>query len=229
MTYTGLIQACLDSGSVQNGAYIFSQMHNFCSPNIVTCNIMLKAYIEHKMFEEAKDLFQKILDGTRYLGRISDYKNCVIPDKFTFNTMLEACIEEKRWDDFENFYRRMLHHGYHFNPKRHQWMIMEASRAGKVFFQFSYLKKNSSMVHVSLNCFHLEDICCTLSIGSLNIHRIILQRGRKCYDLGVLLWIGNASKENSPSDNPYSFNFQSVQMDDKKIKGKSHVQWEKNP
>lgn len=141
MTYTGLIQACLDSGSVQNGAYIFSQMHNFCSPNIVTCNIMLKAYIEHKMFEEAKDLFQKILDGTRYLGSISDYKNCVIPDKFTFNTMLEACIEEKRWDDFENFYRRMLHHGYHFNPKRHQWMIMEASRAGKVFFQFSYLKK----------------------------------------------------------------------------------------
>ncbi|XXG68553.1 hypothetical protein AAC387_Pa06g1611 [Persea americana] len=131
VTYTGLIQACLDSGNVQNGAYIFSQMHKFCSPNIVTFNIMIKAYIENKLFEEAKVLFQKILDGAHYISSVSDYKNRVIPDNFMFNTMLAACVEEKRWDDFEKFFRRMLHHGYHFNPKRHLWMILEASRSGK--------------------------------------------------------------------------------------------------
>ena len=64
VTYTGLIQACLDSGSIQNGVYVFKEMHRVCSPNIVTCNIMLKSYVEHEMYDEAKDLFQKILDGS---------------------------------------------------------------------------------------------------------------------------------------------------------------------
>ncbi|XP_057501873.1 pentatricopeptide repeat-containing protein At1g30610, chloroplastic isoform X2 [Actinidia eriantha] len=55
VTYTGLIQACLDAGNIQHGAHIFNRMHKFCSPNLVTCNIMLKAYLEHGMFEEAKE------------------------------------------------------------------------------------------------------------------------------------------------------------------------------
>lgn len=131
VTYTGLIQACLESGSVLNATYIFNQMHVFCSPNIITCNIMIKAYVENKMFEEANGLFQKILDGTHHINCVSDYKNRIVPDNFTFNTMLEACVSEKRWDDFENVYQRMLQHGYHFNPKRHLCMILEASRAGK--------------------------------------------------------------------------------------------------
>ncbi|XP_058071675.1 pentatricopeptide repeat-containing protein At1g30610, chloroplastic [Magnolia sinica] len=131
VTYTGLIQACLESGSVQNGAYIFDEMHKFCSPNVVTCNIMLKAYIEHGMFEEAKDLFQKLLDGSNCLSSRADTRERVLPDNFTFNTMLEASAAEKRWDDFGSFYREMLHHGHHFNPKRHLRMILEASRAGK--------------------------------------------------------------------------------------------------
>ncbi|XP_077253320.1 pentatricopeptide (PPR) repeat-containing protein isoform X2 [Tasmannia lanceolata] len=131
VTYTGLIQACLESGSIENGAYIFNQMQKFCSPNTITCNIMLKAYGEHGMFEEAMDLFQKILDGDHYIGSETNYNERVIPDRFSFNTMLEACVAEKKWDDFENVYQAMLDHGYHFNAKRHLWMIMEASRAGK--------------------------------------------------------------------------------------------------
>ncbi|GMY38207.1 pentatricopeptide repeat-containing protein At1g30610, chloroplastic-like isoform X2 [Fagus crenata] len=130
VTYTGLIQACLDSGNVQDGAYIFKEMQNFCSPNLVTCNIMLKAYVDHGMFEEATDLFHKMLED-RNIRRKSDYRARVIPDIYTFNTMLDACIAEKKWDDFENIYRGMLHHGYHFNAKRHLRMILIASRAGK--------------------------------------------------------------------------------------------------
>ncbi|KAJ7969224.1 putative Pentatricopeptide repeat-containing protein [Quillaja saponaria] len=132
VTYTGLIQACLDSGNILDGAYIFKQMEDICSPNLITCNIMLKAYLEHGMFEEAKELFQKMSRTANHISQTSDYKIRVIPDIYTFNTMLDACMEDKRWDDFEYIYLRMLQHGYHFNAKRHLRMILEASKAGKV-------------------------------------------------------------------------------------------------
>ncbi|RZC48320.1 hypothetical protein C5167_041267 [Papaver somniferum] len=131
VTYTGLIQACLDSGSVQNGSYIFDQMHKFCSPNVVTYNIMLKGYLDHGLFEKAKDLFQQMLDDSKQITSIADYKSRVVPDNYTFNTMLDACIAEKKWDDFTFVYQQMLHHGCHFNTKRHIKMLLEACRAGK--------------------------------------------------------------------------------------------------
>ncbi|XP_050288095.1 pentatricopeptide repeat-containing protein At1g30610, chloroplastic-like isoform X2 [Quercus robur] len=131
VTYTGLIQACIDSGNIEDGAYIFKEMQNFCSPNLVSCNIMLKAYLEHGMFEEAKKLFNMMSEDRNHISRKSDYRARVIPDIYTFNTMLDACIAEKRWDDFENIYRGMLHHGFHFNAKRHLRMILNASGAVK--------------------------------------------------------------------------------------------------
>lgn len=131
VTYTGLIQACIDSGNIEDGAYIFKEMQNFCSPNLVSCNIMLKAYLEHGMFEEAKKLFNMMSEDRNHISRKSDYRVRVIPDIYTFNTMLDACIAEKRWDDFENIYRGMLHHGFHFNAKRHLRMILNASGAVK--------------------------------------------------------------------------------------------------
>ncbi|XP_027354230.1 pentatricopeptide repeat-containing protein At1g30610, chloroplastic isoform X2 [Abrus precatorius] len=131
VTYTGLMQASLDSGNIQDGAYIFEKMKEICAPNLVTCNIMLKAYLEHGMFQEAKALFEQMSESTNHLRGNTDYKMLVIPDTYTFNTMLDACVAEKRWDYFDYVYQRMLFHGYHFNPKRHLRMILEASRAGK--------------------------------------------------------------------------------------------------
>ncbi|XP_062094569.1 pentatricopeptide repeat-containing protein At1g30610, chloroplastic [Humulus lupulus] len=131
VTYTGLIQACLDSGNVEDGAYMFNHMKKFCSPNLVTCNIMLKAYLKHGMFKEGKELFQMMLeDGSGFRSK-ANHNVLVAPDIYTFNTLLDACVSEKRWDDFEYFYKKMLHRGYHFNSKRHLQMILEASRAGK--------------------------------------------------------------------------------------------------
>nr|TKR79431.1 pentatricopeptide repeat-containing protein [Populus alba] len=135
VTYTGLIQACLDSGNIQNAVYIFNQMRNFCPPNLVTCNIMLKAYLEHGLFEEANELFNKMLDDGNHISRRSDYMFRVIPDIYTFNTMLDASIAEKRWDDFEYIYQNMLRHGFHFNANRHLRMVLDASRAGKVLLK----------------------------------------------------------------------------------------------
>lgn len=134
VTYTGLIQACLDAGNIQNGAYIFNLMHKFCSPNLITCNIMLKAYTEHAMFEEAKGLFQKMLEDANRVCNQANYKDRVVPDFFTFNTMLDSCVRQQQWDDLELVYEQMLQYGFPFNAQRHLGMIMEASRAGKVLF-----------------------------------------------------------------------------------------------
>ncbi|GMH08760.1 hypothetical protein Nepgr_010600 [Nepenthes gracilis] len=130
VTYTGLIQACLGSGRIQDGAYIFNHMCKHCSPNSVTCNIMLKAYLDHGMFDEANELFQKVLQSYQH-SHSADYKGAV-PDVYTFNTMLGACVLHKKWDDFEYAYEQMLYHGYHFNTKRHLRMLLQVSRAGKI-------------------------------------------------------------------------------------------------
>lgn len=132
VTYTGLMQACLESGDVENGAYIFNHMQKFCSPNLVTCNIMLKAFLDHGRFEEAKQLFLKLLENGNSISREEDYKVKVIPDIYTFNTMLDACAVGKKWDDLEFAYTQMLRYGNHFNAKRHLRLIFDARRAGKV-------------------------------------------------------------------------------------------------
>ncbi|KAE9593472.1 hypothetical protein Lal_00028819 [Lupinus albus] len=132
VTYTGLMQACLDSGNIQEGAFIFEKMKEICAPNLVTFNILLKAYLDHGMFQEAKELFEKMLENTNLRRGNADYKMLVTPDIYTFNTMLDACVAEKRWDYFDDIYLRMFRHGYHFNAKRHLRMVLEASRAGKI-------------------------------------------------------------------------------------------------
>lgn len=82
---------------------------------------MLKAYKEHKMFDEANELFNEIINGK------------VVPDKFTFNTMMEACVENGEFEEFERAFLQMLHHGHHFDVQRHLKMVIYAFRAGKVF------------------------------------------------------------------------------------------------
>ncbi|XP_042030370.1 pentatricopeptide repeat-containing protein At1g30610, chloroplastic-like [Salvia splendens] len=131
ITYTGLMQACVDSGDVENAAYIFNHMQKFCSPNLVTCNIMLKAFLDHGKFEDAKQLFLTLLDNGNNIRREEDYRVRVIPDIYTFNTMLDACAAEKRWGDLEFVYVQMLRYGHHFNAKRHLRIILEAQRAGE--------------------------------------------------------------------------------------------------
>ncbi|XP_021728036.1 pentatricopeptide repeat-containing protein At1g30610, chloroplastic-like isoform X2 [Chenopodium quinoa] len=129
VTFTGLIQACLSSGNIHDATYIFNYMQKYCSPNTATCNIMLKAYLGYGMFDEAKEIFKKMIQSGQESRKI---KSGNVPDASTFNTMLEACIREERWDDFEYAYEQMLLHGHPFNTKRHLWMVLKASAAGKV-------------------------------------------------------------------------------------------------
>ncbi|RLM91536.1 pentatricopeptide repeat-containing protein [Panicum miliaceum] len=130
VTYTGLIQTCIDNGSMENAKYIFSEMCSYCSPNTVTCNIMLKSFLEHGMLEDAKDLLQDILNG-RIRSKV-DSSQTATADKFTFNTFMEACAAAQRWDDFESAFRGMLSKGYHFDERRHLRMVLDACRNGKL-------------------------------------------------------------------------------------------------
>ncbi|KAK2975290.1 hypothetical protein RJ640_022739 [Escallonia rubra] len=132
VTYTGLIQACLDTGNIESGVYIFNHMHKVCSPNLVTCNILMKAYLEHEMFDEAKELFMRLAENGNRISSKLEYNDRVMPDIYTFNLMLDACVAHQRWDDLESVYEKMLQHGFHFNTKRHLRLILDACRAGKV-------------------------------------------------------------------------------------------------
>ncbi|KAF8695992.1 hypothetical protein HU200_036873 [Digitaria exilis] len=129
VTFTGLIQACIDNGSMENAKYIFNKMCNYCSPNTVTCNIMLKSFVEHGMLEDAKDLLQDILNGR--IRSKADSSQTAAADKFTFNTFMEACAQAQRWDDFEYAFREMLSRRYHFDERRHLRMVLDAYRNGK--------------------------------------------------------------------------------------------------
>ncbi|KAL9241701.1 hypothetical protein vseg_015779 [Gypsophila vaccaria] len=129
VTYTGLIQACLDAGNVEGGIFIFNYMQKYCAPNLVTCNIMLKAFLQHGMFTEAIELFQKLTKSGQQESKATDR---ITADIHTFSLMLEACVNESRWGDFHFAYDQMLRHGHPFNTKRHLWMVLQASNAGKV-------------------------------------------------------------------------------------------------
>lgn len=129
VTYTGLIQTCIDNGSMENARYIFNEMCNYCSPNTVTCNIMLKSYVKHGMLEDAKDLLQNIMNGR--VRSKADPCQVATADKFTFNTFMEACAAAKRWNDFEYAFREMLSNRHHFDERRHLRMVLDASRNGK--------------------------------------------------------------------------------------------------
>lgn len=123
---------------METGTYIFKQMQNFCSPNTVTFNIMLKSYIEHGMLEEAKALFKKMLDLSHQISSKADSRLAAVPDKFTFNTMIEAFAEAKQWDDSANTYMQMLHHGFYFDKKRHLRLVLDAFREGKVLLRLHF-------------------------------------------------------------------------------------------
>ncbi|KAK4778984.1 hypothetical protein SAY86_006512 [Trapa natans] len=130
VTYTGLIQACLDSGNIHDSISIFQHMEQYCSPNLVTVNIMLKGYLENNMFEDGKKLLSKMLENGDHIHK-RNQRDWIMPDAYSFNTMLDACFAEKRWEELELFYKKMLSHGFCYNAKRHLHMIIEASKVGK--------------------------------------------------------------------------------------------------
>ncbi|KAI3943058.1 hypothetical protein MKW92_045145 [Papaver armeniacum] len=71
-----------------------------------------------------------MLNDSKQITSIADYKTRVVFDNYTFNTMLHACVAVKKLEDFTFIYQQMLHPRCHFNTMRHI-MLLEACRAGK--------------------------------------------------------------------------------------------------
>lgn len=131
VAFTGMILSSLDGGYICNCISIFEQMKDHCAPNIGTINAMLKVYGCSDMFAKAKELFEAtkttVSSFKSYTGNNSSLK----PDAYSYSTMLEVSASAHQWEYFEFLYKEMAFCGYQLDQKKHAWLLVEASRAGK--------------------------------------------------------------------------------------------------
>lgn len=138
VTFTGMITSSMHAGHIDDCMSIFEHMKSHCSPNVGTVNIMLKVYGRNDMFSKAKALFEETkrtnIDPSEDLN--------VVRDEFTYGSMLEACAMALQWEYFEYVYKEMVLSGYQLDQTRHSWLLLQASKAGKVMvFLFFYAHK----------------------------------------------------------------------------------------
>lgn len=129
ITFTGMIMSSMEGNHIEGCISIFKHMKNYCRPNIGTINVMLKVFGQNDMFSEAKDLFEDI-KRSRY--EKDDGSKPLIPDEYTYSSMLEASARALQWEYFECVYREMTLSGYHVDQSKQGWLLVKASRAGKV-------------------------------------------------------------------------------------------------
>ncbi|KAK1300941.1 Pentatricopeptide repeat-containing protein [Acorus calamus] len=131
VTFTGMIQSCLDGGYVHDCLSIFELMKDYCTPNIGTVNLMLKIYGRIDMFAKAKDLFE----ATKMASLCSKPSRTGIAslttDVYTYSSMLEASANAHQWEYFEYVYKEMSLCNYQLDQQKHARLLVEASRAGK--------------------------------------------------------------------------------------------------
>lgn len=149
VTFTGLILSSMSGGYISDCISIFEHMNHLCTPNIGTINAMLKAYGRGDMFTEAKELFESI------------EKN--LSDEYTYSSMLEISASAHQWEYFEYVYKEMVLYGYQLDPKKHAWLLFDASRAGKwhlLEHAFDTMLESGEIPHIS---FFIELICQTMA------------------------------------------------------------------
>lgn len=137
VTFTGMILSSMDGGHVDNCISIYEHSKNYCEPDIGIINAMLKVYGRNDMFLEAKELYEltKKVDV--------DSQISLSPDIYTFSSMLEASARALQWEYFESVYKEMSLVGYQLDQKKHAYLLVDASKAGKV-------KKITAVVHCRL-------------------------------------------------------------------------------
>ncbi|XP_071733811.1 pentatricopeptide repeat-containing protein At5g67570, chloroplastic [Rutidosis leptorrhynchoides] len=131
VTFTGMILSSMDGGHIGNCIRIFEISKDHCTPDIGIINAMLKVYGRNDMFFEAKELFEdtKRCNGHNIsLGRDGPF---VSPDAYTYGEMLRVSASAHQWEYFDFVYKEMVFSGYQLDPKKHAFLLVEASRAGK--------------------------------------------------------------------------------------------------
>ncbi|GAB2224390.1 hypothetical protein Drorol1_Dr00005146 [Drosera rotundifolia] len=133
-TFTGMILSSMDGGHVDDCISIFRFMNDYCAPNIGTINAMLGVYGRNDMFSEAKELFEKIKQANlehKSLTKDGDAISTLTPDAYTYAEMLKASARALQWEYFEHVYKEMSLSGHPFNQRKHAYLLVQASRAGK--------------------------------------------------------------------------------------------------
>lgn len=130
--FTGMILASFDGGYISECISIFESMKDYCTPNIGTINVMLKVYGRCDMFGKAKDLFETTTYSVcSSQPRIRDHSS-LKADVYTYSSILEASASAQQWEYFENVYRQMTLSQHHLDQSKYSWLLIKASRAGKV-------------------------------------------------------------------------------------------------
>lgn len=140
VTFTGMIISSMDGGHVQGCISLYEHCKTLMPPDIGLINAMLKVYGRNDMFLKAKELFE---ETRRNDSGSKTGENChfslVKADAFTFGCMLKTSATALQWEYFEYVYKEMTLAGYQINQSKHSSLLVEASKAGKVFRFLFYL------------------------------------------------------------------------------------------
>ncbi|CAN4079793.1 unnamed protein product [Withania somnifera] len=133
VTFTGMILSSRDGGHIDGCICIYEHSKQHCEPDIGIINAMLKVYGKNDMFYKAKELFEwaKTESPGPQLSR-DNFSSSRRPDQYTYTSMLESSACSLQWEYFEYVYREMALAGYLLDQNRHAYLLVEASKAGKV-------------------------------------------------------------------------------------------------
>lgn len=133
VTFTGLIRTCDKVGRWQDAISLFNRMQYVCAPNVGTYNIMIALYGRHRLFEEARNLFELVKRGRHKESRFSQANNARLsPTEHTYESMLGACAASEEWGYFEVVLEECHTRGFQLDCRRHAWFISPIVKAGQV-------------------------------------------------------------------------------------------------
>lgn len=133
VSFTGMILAAFDGGHIDDSFTIYEHCKKNCKPDIGIVNAVLKVCGRSDMFVEAKELFEEIKRESPGSGNyLKDSGSSLLnPDAYTFSLMLQASASAEQWEYFEYVYKEMILFGHQLNQRKHPYLLVEASRAGK--------------------------------------------------------------------------------------------------
>lgn len=131
VTFTGLIRTCDKVGRWQDAMSLFNHMQYVCAPNVGTYNIMIALYGRHRLFEEAREIFELVKKGRHANNRFSQGSPRLSPTEHTYESMLGACAACGDWGYFEVVLEEFHTRGLHLDCRRHAWFISPIVKAGE--------------------------------------------------------------------------------------------------
>lgn len=133
VTFTGLIRTCDKVGRGQDAIALFNRMQEVCAPNVGTYNIMIALYGRHRLFEEARNVFESVKRGRHMRSKFNRGQH-VRPraTEQTYESMLGACASCRDWGYFEVVLEEFHNRGFQLDCRRHAWFISPLVKARQV-------------------------------------------------------------------------------------------------